>query len=335
MRALVTGGAGFIGSHLSELLIAMGHEVVVVDNLVSGRTDNFRNIASHPSFSFVKADIRDPLSIRPAFDNVGWVFHLAGLADIVPSIEMPAQYFSTNVTGTFNVLECARDAGVKRVVYAASSSSYGIPSAYPTPESSPIKPQYPYALTKYMGEELVLHWAKVYKLPAISLRLFNVYGTRSRTTGAYGAVFGVFLAQKINGCPFTVVGDGNQTRDFTYVTDVAQAFLSAAESLVSGEAMNVGSGDHFSVNRLVELLGGKVEHIPRRPGEPDCTFGDVAKIAHLLGWKAKVSFEEGVGKMLANINDWKNAPVWDPAGINQATQAWFRYLGGQEHKRGS
>lgn len=326
MRTLVTGGAGFIGSHLAELLIARGHEVVVVDNLTSGRMVNLKEIASHPRFHFVNKDIRELAAITPIFENVDWVFHLAGLADIVPSIEMPAHYFSTNVTGTFNVLESARKAGVKRFLYAASSSSYGIPDTFPTPESSPIKPQYPYALTKYMGEELILHWAQLYGLPAISLRLFNVFGTRSRTTGAYGAVFGVFLAQKLNGRPYTVVGDGNQTRDFTYVTDVAAAFLRAAESDVSGEAMNVGSGTHHSVNRLVELLGGEVEHIPKRPGEPDCTFADIAKIKSLLGWQAEISFEEGVSKMVMNIADWKDAPVWNPATIGEATDAWFRYL---------
>lgn len=327
MKALVTGGAGFIGSHLSELLLSLGHEVVVVDNLTSGRLSNLQTVTDHPRFRFVQADIRDMLSLQTAFEGVEWVFHLAGLADIVPSIEMPAQYYSTNVTGTFNVLECARSCGAKRIVYAASSSSYGIPDTYPTPESSPIKPQYPYALTKYMGEELVLHWSQVYKLPAVSLRLFNVYGTRSRTTGAYGAVFGVFLAQKLNERPFTVVGDGKQTRDFTYVTDVAKAFLSAAESSASGEAMNVGSGNHYSVSRLVELLGGPIEHIPKRPGEPDCTFGAIEKIQRLLGWNAEISFEDGVQKMLANIENWKDAPVWNPASISQATQTWFQYLG--------
>ena len=266
-------------------------------------------------------------SIKPLFEDVDWVFHLAGLADIVPSIEMPSQYYNTNVSGTLNVLECARDFGAKRVLYAASSSSYGIPDVYPTPESTPIRPQYPYALTKHMGEELVLHWANVYKLPAISLRLFNVYGVRSRTTGAYGAVFGVFLSQKLNGRPFTVVGDGTQTRDFTYVTDVAEAFLCAAESKVSGEAMNVGSGNHYSVNHLIDLLGGDVEFIKKRPGEPDCTFADVNKIKNLLGWKAGVSFEEGVSRLLDRIDDWKEAPLWDPTSINQATESWFQYLG--------
>lgn len=326
-RALVTGGCGFIGSHLCELLIAEGHEVIVVDNLTSGRPSNLEPIASHPHFTFSNLDIRDLSSLKPAFEGVDWVFHLAGLADIVPSIERPAQYYSTNVTGTFNVLECARAAGVKRLVYAASSSSYGVPDIYPTPETSPIEPQYPYALTKFMGEELVLHWAQVYELPALSLRLFNVYGTRSRTTGAYGAVFGVFLAQKLSGRPFTVVGDGAQTRDFTYVTDVARAFLSAAQSRISGEAMNVGSGDTFSINRLVGLLGGDVEFIPKRPGEPDCTFADITKIEKLLGWRASVTFEDGVGRMLDNIENWKDAPVWNPESIHQATEAWFRYLG--------
>jgi UDP-glucose 4-epimerase len=326
MKTLITGGAGFIGSHLAQLLIEKGHQVVAIDNLSSGRLRNLDAVADHPDFRFADVDIRDPEALLPHFDGVDWVFHLAGLADIVPSIEMPAEYYSTNVTGTFNVLECARQSGVKRLVYAASSSSYGIPDVYPTPETAPIKPQYPYALTKYMGEELVLHWANVYKLPTVSLRLFNVYGIRSRTSGAYGAVFGVFLAQKLNGKPLTVVGDGNQTRDFTYVTDVAEAFRCAAESDVIGEALNVGSGSHYSVNQLVKLLGGEVVFIPKRPGEPDCTFADTGKIEHLLGWRPKVSFEEGVARMLERIDDWRDAPIWNPGTINQATAAWFRYL---------
>lgn len=327
MKCLVTGGAGFIGSHLVALLIAEGHQVIALDNLTSGRLKNLDLVADNARFSFVNLDIRNAATLSSVFDGVDWVFHLAGLADIVPSIEMPSQYFETNVTGTFNVLECARRSGVKRLIYAASSSSYGIPECYPTAETSPIQPQYPYALTKYMGEELVLHWAHVYKLPAVSLRLFNVYGTRSRTTGAYGAVFGVFLAQKLNNRPLTVVGDGQQTRDFTYVTDVARAFVAAACSDVSGEAMNVGSGNHYSVNRLVELLGGDVEYIPKRPGEPDCTYAQVEKIAKLLDWKAEVTFEDGVANMVAHMNDWRDAPVWDPSSIDTATKTWFHYLG--------
>ena len=333
VRALVTGGAGFIGSHLSERLLALGHEIVIVDDLSTGRLTNLEPFKDHPGLRFHRVDIRESDRLKPCFAGVDWVFHLAGLADIVPSIETPDPYFSTNVQGTFNVVECARAAQTKRFIYAASSSSYGIPDVYPTPETTPINPQYPYALTKYMGEELVLHWARTYKLPALSLRLFNVYGPRSRTTGAYGAVFGVFLAQKINHKPYTVVGDGYQTRDFTYVTDVAEAFICAAKSDLSGEAMNVGSGNHYSVNRLIELLGGEVVHIPRRPGEPDCTFADVSRIQQRLGWKAKVSFEEGVGNMLKHLGDWRDARLWDPGSIKRATESWFRYLG-KEHANG-
>ncbi len=326
MKCLVTGGAGFIGSHLVELLINEGHEVIALDNLTSGRLKNLNTVSSNPKFRFHQADIRNSDEFKDVFNGVDWVFHLAGLADIVPSIEMPDQYFSTNVTGTFNVLQAAKQGGAKRFLYAASSSSYGIPDTYPTGESIPIAPQYPYALTKYMGEELVLHWAKVYKLPSVSLRLFNVYGTRSRTTGAYGAVFGVFLAQKLNGRAYTVVGDGKQTRDFTYVTDVANAFYTAARSDVAGEAMNVGSGNHYSVNQLVGLLGGEIEYIPKRPGEPDCTFADITKIKKLLNWSPRVTLEDGVAKMLAHIDDWRDAPVWDPYSIQKATKTWFDYL---------
>ena len=321
---LVSGGAGFIGSHLTEALLNRGHHVTVVDNLACGRREN---LPDHKNLTFVNVDICDRNQLKPCFDGVHWVFHLAGLADIVPSIENPSAYFNANVQGTLNMLEFAHAASVKRFVYAASSSSYGVPNSYPTSETAPINPQYPYALTKYMGEELVMHWEKVYKLPAVALRLFNVYGPRSRTSGTYGAVFGVFLAQKNHSKPFTVVGDGTQTRDFTFVTDVANAFICAAESDASGESMNVGSGNHYSVNKLVNLLGGEVVYIPKRPGEPDCTFADVGKISKLLNWKAKVSFEEGVRQMLEHMKDWQAAPVWEPASIEKATEKWFRYLG--------
>ena len=245
----------------------------------------------------------------------------------MPSIQRPDDYFQANVVGTFNVLEAAKHANVKRFVYAASSSCYGIPDFYPTSESAEIRPQYPYALTKRLGEELVMHWAHVYQLPAIALRLFNVYGPRSRTSGTYGAVFGVFLAQKLAKRPFTVVGDGTQTRDFTYVTDVANAFLAAAKSSHRGEIYNVGSGQTVSVNRLVELLVGDITYIPKRPGEPDCTFADIAKIRRDLNWQPNVNIEKGVEQVLANIDYWKSAPVWTPATIATATQDWFKYLG--------
>jgi UDP-glucose 4-epimerase len=163
-------------------------------------------------------------------------------------------------------------------------------------------------------------------LPVVSLRLFNVYGPRSRTSGTYGAVFGVFLAQKLAGKPFTVVGDGTQTRDFTFVSDVVEAFVKAADSTVSGEIFNVGSGGTYSVNRLVELLNGPITHLPKRPGEPDCTLADITRIKKSLGWKPKVSFEEGVRIMLDHIDYWRQAPIWTPQTIAEATKEWFAYL---------
>jgi UDP-glucose 4-epimerase len=326
--ALVTGGAGFIGSHLVDALLAENISVRVVDNYSTGRPENLAHVSG--IVEVIEADIAKSGSWQKSFQGADWVFHLGALADIVPSIQRPEDYFLANVNGTFNVLEAAKHAGVKRFVYAASSSCYGIPDSYPTAETAEIRPQYPYALTKRLGEELVMHWAQVYQLPAVALRLFNVYGPRSRTSGTYGAVFGVFLAQKLAGKPFTVVGDGTQTRDFTYVTDVANAFLTAAQSSMRAEIFNVGSGQTISVNRLVELLVGEVTHIPKRPGEPDCTFADISKIRRELKWQPKVNIEKGVKQVLANIDYWKSAPVWTPASIATATEDWFRYLGSDD-----
>lgn len=324
-RCIVTGGAGFIGSHVVERLINDGHTVHVIDNHSTGRPQNIDAFRDSGRLTETVADIAVD-DLNPLFTGADWVFHLAALADIVPSIENPVGYYRSNVDGTLRVMEAARAAGIKRLVYAASSSCYGLPDVYPTPETAEIRPQYPYALTKYLGECLVLHWAKVYGIPALSLRLFNVYGSRSRTSGTYGAVFGVFLRQKLAGEPFTVVGDGTQTRDFTYVTDVAAAFVFAAASDLSGEILNVGSGGTYSVNRLVELLGGPVTYIPKRPGEPDCTFADTAKIVERLGWSPEVSFEDGVARVLANIDYWRDAPLWTPDRIAEATRDWFKYL---------
>jgi UDP-glucose 4-epimerase len=325
MRTVVTGGAGFIGSHLVDALLALGHEVTVLDNFSTGRAENLAHVKS--KIQLHECDISTPGSWTQLIKNGDWVFHLAALADIVPSIQQPGPYFRANVDGTFNLLQACTSAGVARFVYAASSSCYGIPDAYPTPESADIRPQYPYALTKRMGEELVMHWAQVYKLPAVSTRFFNVYGTRSRTSGTYGAVLGVFLAQKLGGKPFTVVGDGHQTRDFTYVTDIASALISVAKSDKVGKIYNVGSGKSVSVNRLVELLGGEKIHIPKRPGEPDCTFADISAISQDLAWSPKVSIEEGVVMVLQDIDYWRSAPVWTPESIASATHDWFKYLG--------
>jgi UDP-glucose 4-epimerase len=326
-RVILTGGAGFIGSHLVERLLRDGCHVTVLDNFSTGRSQNLAHLGENPRLGVHQVDVAEAETIRPLFEGIDWVFHLAALADIVPSIERPLDYHRANVDGTIGVLEAARAARVKRFVYTASSSCYGIPDIFPTPETAPIRPQYPYALTKYLGEQMVLHWAQVYGLPVVSLRLFNIYGPRSRTSGTYGAVFGVFLAQKLASKPFTVVGDGTQTRDFTFVTDVVEAFICAATSDVAGEVFNVGSGSTNSVNRLVELLGGDVVYIPKRPGEPDCTYADTQKIRRVLGWQPQVSFERGVRIMLENIDYWQQAPIWSPESISDATRHWFVYLG--------
>lgn len=327
-KALVTGGAGFIGSHLVELLLAKGHEVTVLDDLSTGNLANLEGLKENPRLRFLRSDITNHEDIRDTFIGIDWVFHLAARADIVPSIQKPMEYNDINVGGTISVLEAARAAGVKRFIYAASSSCYGTPDEYPTPENAPIRAMYPYALTKYMGEQYVLHWNQVYGLPTVALRLFNVYGPRTRTSGAYGAVFGVFLAQKIAEKPFTVVGDGTQTRDFTYVTDVAGAFVAAAESDAEGEVFNVGSGNTYAINQLVQLMKGEVVYVPKRPGEPDCTFADTAKIRNTFDWQPQVEFDKGVANMLAIIGQWSDAPVWDEESISGATKEWFHYLGG-------
>jgi len=324
--AVVTGGAGFIGSHMVDLLVEQGYAVRVMDSMVGGRRENVAHHASNPDFVLEERDIRSYLPGDPLFKGAKIVTHFAGIGDIVPSIERPMEYMSANVQGTVHMLECARHAGVDKFVYAASSSCYGL-AATPTREDHPIQPQYPYALSKYQGEQAALHWHQVYKLPVNSIRIFNAYGTRSRTSGAYGAVFGVFLRQKIAGKPYTVVGDGTQSRDFLYVTDVAKAFLAAAETEHVGRIWNLGAGNPQSVNRLVELLGGEKIHIPKRPGEPECTWADVAKIRADLGWKSEVSFEAGVAKIVDNIDYWRNAPLWDAATIAVATKTWFEYLG--------
>ena len=323
--AIVTGGAGFIGSHMVDAFVERGYAVRVIDSMIGGREENLAHLASNPDVVLEKRDIRSYAPDDALFRGAKYVIHFAGIGDIVPSIERPMEYMSANVQGTVHMLECARQAGVQKFVYAASSSCYGLAKT-PTREGHPVEPLYPYALSKYQGEQAAFHWNLVYKLPVNSIRIFNAYGTRSRTSGAYGAVFGVFLRQKIAGKPYTVVGDGKQSRDFLYVTDVARAFLAAAETERTGRIYNLGAGNPQSVNRLVELLGGEVTYIPKRPGEPDCTHADITRITAELGWKQRVSFEEGVARIVANIDYWRNAPLWDPASIAQATRTWFEFM---------
>lgn len=325
MKSIITGGAGFIGSHLTEKLVDEGHKVLVIDNFTTGKKNNLKRVIK--KIKIVNKDIRNFKSINKLFKGVDNVFHLAALADIVPSIENPQDYFTTNVQGTFNVLKASLENRVNRFIYSASSSCYGIPKKYPTSENEKISTKYPYALTKRLGEELVLHFAEVYKLNATSLRFFNVYGKRSRTSGTYGAVFGVFLAQKIANKPFTVVGNGMQKRDFTHVSDIANAIIKVSNKKnLKNKIYNVGSGKTVSINKIVELLGGKKIYIPKRPGEPDITFADIRRIKKEIQWKPLISIEEGIADLISSINDWKSAPVWTPLKIKKQTKKWFQYL---------
>ena len=325
MKCLVTGGAGFIGSNLVEKLVKLKHEVIVLDNLSTGRFSNLNKFISQ--IVFYKVDITKKKNLLDSyFNKVDWVFHLAGLADIVPSIENPEKYFNSNVVGTLNILEKSRKAKIKKFIYAASASCYGIPIKYPTNEDSKIKLEYPYALTKNLGELLVMHWAKIYKMPNISLRFFNVYGPKSRTTGAYGAVFGVFLAQKFAKKPLTVVGDGKQTRDFIHVYDLVDAIVLTAKKSKINQIFNLASGIETSINHIAKIIGGEVVNIPKRPSEPDRSLGSIKKIKKQLKWKPKISINKGVRMMLNIIENWKDAPVWTPKKIDRATKVWFKYL---------
>ena len=327
MKIIVTGGAGFIGSHLAEFLIKKGHRVIIIDNLSTGRLNNIKSFKN--KVKFIKADISKWGKWTEIFKNAQIVFHLAALADIVPSIQNPKEYFQSNVVGTENIISASVKYKVKQIIYSASSSCYGIPKSYPTSETESIKPQYPYALSKNLGEQILMHYAKVYGIKVTSFRLFNVYGTRSRTSGTYGAMFGVFLAQKLKGKPLTVVGDGCQKRDFTYISDIVHAFYKAIRVKKNFEIFNLGTGRPTSVNSIVKLLGCKSINIPKRPGEPDLTSANINKVKKELNWKPKISIKEGVKNLLNDIDYWNNAPLWTPKKIKVATKDWFKYLKGQ------
>lgn len=321
--SLVTGGAGFIGSNLVEKLLNKNHKVIVLDNFSTGRKSNLNK---NKYLKIINCDISNYNKIEKYFKNINFVFHLAGLADIVPSIENPENYFKSNVVGTFNVLRACKKFKIKKFIYAASASCYGFPEKFPTNEQSKIQPMYPYALTKWQGEELVKHFNKIYKLPTICLRFFNIYGPKSRTSGTYGAVFGVFLAQKIAKKPLTIVGNGNQTRDFLHVNDLTTLILKSAYSKIKGEIYNVAGGKEISVNKIARLIGGKKVFIPKRPGEPDRSLADIDKVKKDFNWAPKISIENGIKDLLKKINYWKDAPVWTPSKINKATKIWFELL---------
>ncbi len=329
-KVLITGGAGFIGSHLVDALVEEGHSVVVIDNLSTGKKSQVNKKAK-----FIKADIRNLQKIRPYFKGADRVFHLAARARIQPSIKDPVSTFDHNVLGTLNVLLAARDAGVKRVIYSASSSSYGDQDTLPLYEEMTPRFKNPYSLSKYIGEELCRLFSNLYGLETVSLRYFNVYGPRQLLSGAYATVLGIFLKQFKEGKPLTIVGDGGIKRDFTHVFDVVRANILAAQSIKvgKGEVINIGTGKNYSINEVASMImtppergyvlpardfnnphltGGvvpsikpetvlasavrenRVTYIPSRPGETRCTLANTSKARQLLGWKPSVSLEEGL-----------------------------------------
>jgi len=328
MKILITGGAGFIGSHFVDLAVKKKaiKKIVVIDNLEDGSLRNLNKALKYKKVKFVKADIRDFQKIKNLFKNIDKVVHFAALSDVVPSIVEPKLYMDNNINGTINILESMKINKVKKIVYAASSSCYGIPKKFPTNENSPLDPRYPYAMSKLVCEDIIEHWSKVYGFDFLSLRLFNVYGTRSRTNSAYGAALGVFLKQKILNKPFTIVGNGNQRRDFIYVSDVCNAFYKALIKKLPNQKFNIGFGKPRKVNEMVKIIGGPKTYVPKRPGEPDLTHADISKAKKLLSWKPQVTLEKGLNIVIKNINYWKDAPLWTPKKIKLATKDWFKYI---------
>jgi UDP-glucose 4-epimerase len=328
MKVLITGGAGFIGSHVVENLLEEKKikKIIIIDNLLDGSLKNIKFSLNKKKVFFYKRDINNLKSIKYLFKKIDTVIHLAALSDIVPSIVNPIEYLNTNIMGTVNVLESMRSNNVNKIIYASSSSCYGMPKKYPTSELDKIDPQYPYAFSKYIGEQTVIHWAKVYKINFISLRLFNVYGLRSRTHGAYGAALGVFLKQKLSKKPFTVVGDGNQKRDFINAKDVSKAFRKAMFIKKNNLIFNIGSSKPKSINYLLSLLKGRKIYLPKRPGEPNMTHANIKLAIKELKWFPKIDLKSGVDEVINNINYWRDSPLWNKKKIYKATKIWFKYL---------
>ena len=263
IKSIVTGGAGFIGSNLVDRLVKEGHKVIVLDNFVSGKRSNLSHHLKR-NVKIIRIDISNTKKLDKYFKDVVYVFHLAGLAEIVPSIKNPNKYFINNVFGTLNVLEAAKKVKVKKFIYAASSSCYGSPKKIPTSETEKIDTQHPYALTKFLGEEAAIKYAKFFKMPNISCRFFNVYGPRLNTTSQYAAVFGNFLTQKKKMKPLTIIGSGNQTRDFIHVDDLTNAFIKLARSNLKNKIYNLGSGKETSINKIANMIGGKKNFYPKK-----------------------------------------------------------------------
>tara|TARA_B100000029_G_scaffold423991_1_gene431491 strand:- start:34 stop:942 length:909 start_codon:yes stop_codon:yes gene_type:complete len=299
IKSVITGGAGFIGSNLTDRLVSIGHKVIVLDNFVSGKRSNLSH-HNKKDVKIVNVDISKSKSLDKYFKKADYIFHLAALAQIIPSFKNPKKYFMNNVIGTLNVVKAAKKAKIKKLIYAASSSCYGTPKSFPTSEKDKIDLKHPYAVTKFIGEELVMRYASIFSMPNISFRFFNVYGPRLNISGQYSAVIGNFLSQTKSKKPLTVVGDGKQTRDFIHVDDLVNAFIKVIKSKSVNKIYNLGSGKRTSINTIAKIFGGKKKFIPIRPGEPKNSVANITKVKKDINWEPKISIEQGIKKLLRN-----------------------------------
>ena len=293
MKYVVVGGAGFIGSHIVDKLVEQNHEVIIIDNLSTGKMENVNPKASVEYIDI--SNVNECPNMVEIMSGADALFLLAAKARVQPSIENPVEYETNNTIGTLNVLKCASDAGVRRVVYSASSSAYGNTEKLPSVESDPINPLSPYGAQKYYGEVMCKMFSEVYGLETVSLRYFNIYGERQNVGGAYAMVIGIFADQKLRGEVMTINGDGEQRRDFTYVGDVVNANIlaSQSENVGNGEVINIGNGDNRSINDIADMIGG--ERIHREPViEPKETLADNSLAEKLLGWKPTQNIEDWV-----------------------------------------
>jgi len=294
MKVIVTGGAGFIGSHLVDALIEKGLEVIIIDNLSTGKKENL-----NPKAKFFQEDIRDLEKIKPIFEGVDYVFHLAARARVPYSVEFPQEAHLNNALGTLNVLIAARDAKVKKVIFSSSSSVYGDQEKLPLKEDMTGLPKSPYAFQKFIGEQYCRLFNELYGLKSVCLRYFNVYGPRISFDGSYVLVLGKFLQQRMDNKPLTIEGDGEQTRDFTFVKDVVEANILAMQSNKVGnaEVINIGAGNNHSINELAKLIGGEIVTLPARQGDMRHTLADISKAKELLGWEPTMHIQEGIDEI--------------------------------------
>lgn len=292
-KIIVTGGAGFIGSHIVDALIDEGYEVHIIDNLSAGKMENVNKLAT-----FHNVDICDREKLVEIFKGATYVFHEAALPRVQYSIENPIETNKVNVDGLLNVLEASRINGVKRLIFASSSSIYGDPDSLPTSENAQINPMSPYATHKYIGEVYLKLYSKIYNLETVCLRYFNVYGPRFDPDGAYPLVIGFFLKLRSEGKPLSITGDGSQTRDFVHVRDVARANLLAmkSEKVGNGEVINIGGGKRYSINEIAEMIGGEVEYVSPRI-EPHDTEAEIKKAEEILNWEPSITLEEGIKEL--------------------------------------